>query len=85
MVLDLGSNIGCMSLHIAEKAGYCYSIHGAHVEGMMLSYGTAILSKYPLCKPACVDFVEFHSRFKILPANVEQIQNLLFWRFFFLL
>ena len=42
--------------YIAEKAGYCYSVRGAHVEGIMLSYGTALLSKYPLAKPASMTF-----------------------------
>lgn len=34
--------------YLAEKAGYSYSVRGAHVDGMKLSYGTAFLSKYPL-------------------------------------
>ena len=42
--------------YIAEKAGYYYSVRGAHVEGMMLSYGTALLSKHPLSKPASLTF-----------------------------
>lgn len=42
--------------YIAEKAGYYYSVRGAHVKGMMLSYGTALLSKHPLARPASVTF-----------------------------
>ncbi|MCK5311674.1 MAG: endonuclease/exonuclease/phosphatase family protein [Desulfobacteraceae bacterium] len=42
--------------YLAEKAGYYYSVRGAHVEGIMLSYGTALLSKHPLCKPASLTF-----------------------------
>ena len=38
--------------YLARNAGYVNSIHGIHVEGLKLSYGTAILStkllKYPL-------------------------------------
>jgi endonuclease/exonuclease/phosphatase family metal-dependent hydrolase len=42
--------------YIAEKAGYYYSVRGAHVEGLMLSYGTALLSKYHLVRPFAVTF-----------------------------
>ncbi|MCD4743654.1 MAG: endonuclease/exonuclease/phosphatase family protein [Desulfobacteraceae bacterium] len=42
--------------YIAEKAGYYYFVRGAHVEGAMLSYGTALLSKHHLTRPVSVTF-----------------------------
>ena len=42
--------------YLAEKSGYSYSVLGIHIDGMMLSYGTALLSKYPLIKPVSVTF-----------------------------
>ncbi len=34
--------------YVAEKAGFTYSVYGKHVNGKRLSYGTAILSQYPM-------------------------------------
>lgn len=42
--------------YIAEQAGYNYSVSGDHVKGMMLSYGTALLSQSPFSKPLSVTF-----------------------------
>ncbi|MCP3901317.1 MAG: hypothetical protein GY707_16555 [Desulfobacteraceae bacterium] len=42
--------------YIAEKSRYDYSVRGAHVKGMGLTYGTALLSKYPLASPVSVTF-----------------------------
>ncbi len=42
--------------YLAKKSGYGYSTRGANVDGMRLSYGTALLSKYPLLKPISVTF-----------------------------
>ena len=42
--------------YIARNAGYVNSIHGIHVEGLKLSYGTAILSTKLLTHPLSVTF-----------------------------
>lgn len=42
--------------YLAHKAGFPYSLRGEHVKGMMLSYGTALLSKIPLREPVSVTF-----------------------------
>lgn len=42
--------------YIAENAGYFCSIQGAHTSGAGLSYGTALLSKYPLHIPVSITF-----------------------------
>ena len=42
--------------YIAEKSGFSYSVRGEHVKGMMLSYGTALLSRPPLESPLSVTF-----------------------------
>ena len=42
--------------YLAENSGYAHSVRGAHVDGMMLSYGTALLSKQLLYEPISVTF-----------------------------
>jgi endonuclease/exonuclease/phosphatase family metal-dependent hydrolase len=42
--------------YLAENSGYIHSVRGAHVDGMMLSYGTALLSKQLLDEPISVTF-----------------------------
>jgi endonuclease/exonuclease/phosphatase family metal-dependent hydrolase len=42
--------------YIAEQSGFGYSVQGVHVDGLMLSYGTALLSKHLLSEPVSVTF-----------------------------
>ena len=42
--------------YLAEKAGCACAVRGAHVDGMDLSYGTALLSTLPLRNPSAVTF-----------------------------
>ncbi|QGJ70049.1 Endo/exonuclease/phosphatase domain-containing protein [Planctomycetales bacterium 10988] len=42
--------------YVAEKADLPYAIHGEHVHGMRLRYGTAILSREPLKDPLSIAF-----------------------------
>ena len=42
--------------YLSEKSDCPFSIHGAHVSGMKLSYGTGILSKIPLYDPVSFTF-----------------------------
>jgi len=42
--------------YLARNADYVNSIHGIHVEGLKLSYGTAILSTKPMTHPLSVTF-----------------------------
>jgi endonuclease/exonuclease/phosphatase family metal-dependent hydrolase len=42
--------------YIADKAGMPYSYRGEHVKLLMLSYGTAILSKLPLLENESIQF-----------------------------
>ncbi len=42
--------------YLSKKARSYYSAQGTHVHGLMLSYGTALLSKYPLTTPVSITF-----------------------------
>jgi endonuclease/exonuclease/phosphatase family metal-dependent hydrolase len=42
--------------HLAEAAGYEQAFRGEHVSGLKLSYGTALLSHYPLENRASITF-----------------------------
>lgn len=42
--------------YLAESAGYAFSIHGEHVKGPGLSYGTALLSRSPLDNATSIAF-----------------------------
>ena len=42
--------------YVARNAGYFYSTQGAHTSGIGLTYGTALLSKYPLQNPVSITF-----------------------------
>ncbi|MGA1826257.1 MAG: endonuclease/exonuclease/phosphatase family protein [bacterium] len=42
--------------YLAEKSGFNYSIQGEHVQGIGLSYGTALLSQMPLVNPYAITF-----------------------------
>lgn len=42
--------------YIARHAGYNHSVQGIHVQGLGLSYGTAVLSQMPLTNPKSMTF-----------------------------
>lgn len=42
--------------YLADKAGFAYSVHGEHVKGMKISYGTGLLSMPALRGPLAITF-----------------------------
>ena len=42
--------------HLAREAGFAHCFRGEHVNGMKLSYGTALLSQLPVGRPLSVTF-----------------------------
>ncbi len=42
--------------YVAEGAGLAHAFRGEHVSGLKLSYGTAVLSRYPLDQSASITF-----------------------------
>jgi endonuclease/exonuclease/phosphatase family metal-dependent hydrolase len=42
--------------YLAEKAGFAYSVHGEHVKGMKICYGTGLLSMPALREPLAITF-----------------------------
>ncbi|GAH78341.1 unnamed protein product, partial [marine sediment metagenome] len=42
--------------YLAEKAGFAYSVHGEHVKGMKICYGTGLLSMLALREPLAITF-----------------------------
>jgi endonuclease/exonuclease/phosphatase family metal-dependent hydrolase len=42
--------------YLAEKAGFAYSVHGEHVKGMKICYGTGLLSMPALRGPLAITF-----------------------------
>ncbi len=51
--------------YLAEKAGYQYYFSGNHTNRLQLSYGTALLSKYPLTNQVSLNLVNY----RLLPAK----------------
>ena len=42
--------------HIADNAAYSQSVHGLHVDGMGLAYGTALMARLDLRDPQAITF-----------------------------
>jgi endonuclease/exonuclease/phosphatase family metal-dependent hydrolase len=42
--------------YLAHKSAFAYAVHGAHVNGLGLSYGTALLARHDLRNPRTITF-----------------------------